>query len=214
MLPSPLALAADEEPFQVEVNILSAAIKAGETPIGHVPRGTKLTAYQFNGSFYLVDLPGTDPRQQGWIAKDDVHRVADDLAELKQRIAALPDDQQQQAWNEAAAKLQANAARQQKYLELYRDGRSKEAPPLAEQYAADTKELVGDKSAVYAEALYNLGLLARENGDYPAARKHLEQALAIRREVVGEKNADTAEHSRIRVCRRRHGGLPAGTKVF
>jgi hypothetical protein len=77
ILPTAVARAADEQPFQVEVNILSAPIKAGTEPIATAPRGTVLSAYQFNGSYYLVDLPNSNPPRQGWIAKDDVHRVLD-----------------------------------------------------------------------------------------------------------------------------------------
>ena len=35
--------------------------------------------------------------------------------------------------------------------------------------------------------------MADETGDYAAARKYHEQALAIRREILGEKHSDTAD---------------------
>ena len=41
-------------------------------------------------------------------------------------------------------------------------------------------------------ALNNLGTLLDSMGDYAAARRYLEQSLAIRKEVQGEKHPDTA----------------------
>ncbi|HEX3998370.1 MAG TPA: hypothetical protein VHX65_07465 [Pirellulales bacterium] len=65
------ARAADQS-FDVIVTATSARVMAGEKPIGEVPTDTRLTVSQTNGDWYLINLPSTNPPQQGWIRKGDV----------------------------------------------------------------------------------------------------------------------------------------------
>jgi CHAT domain-containing protein/tetratricopeptide (TPR) repeat protein len=167
-------LAAAEEPFQVEVNILSAKITADGKQIGTVKRETKLTAHEAKPDGYLVDVPGAHPPQQGWIAKDEVHRVPPKLTA------------DQQARFAEALQLY------KEYETAYAKGKLRDSRLLAEQIVSICRDSLGEKHASTAASIHNLGRVAANMGDYPAARKYFEQALAIRRELLGEQHAETA----------------------
>ena len=183
-------IAIAEEPFQVEVNILSAPVKAGATPIGTVKRGDKLTAHEFNGGYYLVDLPGANPPQQGWIGRDDCHRVPDDLAELKRRIAALPAEQRKQAVDDFKAEFDRLSALERRYKMMDTRQQLKESVSVGRELADAVAELVGPKSMAAADEYEMLANRVAQLGDYPAARKYYEQALAIQRDSWRRQIAD------------------------
>ena len=79
-----------------------------------------------------------------------------------------------------------------KMLELYGQGKAREAIPFAKQALAICKEVLGEKDNLTAMSLSNLGMLFEEMRDYAAARPYYEQALAINKEVLGDKHPDTA----------------------
>jgi WD40 repeat protein len=64
------AVAADE-PFDVRVVAESTTVLAGTQPIGTVQKGTRLTVTESDADWYLINVPGTNPRQQGWIRRSD-----------------------------------------------------------------------------------------------------------------------------------------------
>jgi tetratricopeptide (TPR) repeat protein len=192
LLPIVAIAAGDERPFQVEVNILSATVKAGATPIAALPRGTKLRVHQFNGDYYLVDLPGANPPQQGWIAKDDVHRVVNEFAELLRRIGELPINEREAAKERAIADFENLVNSEKKMVGLTRQRKFAEAVQLARQIARGVKGLLGDDNIDYAEAINNLGLSERDVGNFTAAQQDLSAALAIYREVYGPTHSDVA----------------------
>ena len=92
----------------------------------------------------------------------------------------------QQARLEQARQLNLQA------IKLSNQGRLQDAISVMEQVLAIRKEVVGEKSPLYAHALSNVGIMQTMTGDYAAARQRLEQALAIRKEALGEKHPDYA----------------------
>ena len=186
------AFAQDSTPFRVEVNILQADVKAGTATIATVPRGTVLTAHEFNGDYYLIDLPNADSQQQGWIAKDDVHRVVNDYAEVVQRILALPAEQQEQAKQEAFAELGELNSLEEKLHQLFEQGHADDANKIAQQFARRLKGLVGEHNQFYAVALYDLGLSERDLGHYAEARNDALAALGINLDLFGPKHERVA----------------------
>jgi WD40 repeat protein len=67
-----------DEPFEVTVVADSTAIMAGTQSIGAVRKGTRLTVTDSNADWHLVNIPGANPPQLGWIRRTDVRSTADD----------------------------------------------------------------------------------------------------------------------------------------
>jgi hypothetical protein len=65
-----------DQPFDVIVAVNSTRVMADEKPIGEVRKGTRLTVSETSGDWYLVDVPGINPPQQGWVRKSDIHSAA------------------------------------------------------------------------------------------------------------------------------------------
>ena len=180
-----------EEPFAVEVNILSAKITADGNLIGTAKRGDKLTAHEARADSYLVDVPGANPPKQGWVNKQEVHRVEDPLAEHKRRLALLPADQRQKAAADFKVRRDDLAQLEKRFKELDAKHQWRESLPVAKQVAEMAEELYG-RSTFTADKLEILGNRHYDLGDYVAARKCHEQALVAYRTVLGEKHASTA----------------------
>ena len=186
-------VAQDSSDFRVEVNILRADVKAGTATITTVPRGTVLTAHEFNGSYYLIDLPSAESQSQGWIAKDDVHRVVNDYAEFVQRISALPAEQQDAAEQQAFAEVGELKPMEEKLQQLLQQGHAEDANKLAQQFAGRLKNLLGEHNQFYAVALYYLGLSERDLGHYAEARNDMSAALGINLDLFGPKHGRVAD---------------------
>lgn len=65
------------------------------------------------------------------------------------------------------------------------------AKPLLEE-AAEIGRAAGDDSVQFAQSLNDLGVLRRERDDLPEATKLLEDALAMRRRLLGSRDKDVA----------------------
>jgi CHAT domain-containing protein/tetratricopeptide (TPR) repeat protein len=76
-------------------------------------------------------------------------------------------------------------------VELYRQGRYREATQKAQGALAIHKQVQGERHRDTAASLNNLAMLLQAQGDYAGARPLYEQALAINKEVQGERHRDT-----------------------
>ena len=142
--------------------------------------------------YYLVDLPNANPPRQGWIAKDDVHRVVNDYAEVVRRVRTLPAEEQEAAGQQAVAKAAELSSMEEKLHGLFQQGRAEEANKLARQFAGEMKDLFGEHNRFYAVALYDLGLSERDIGQFSRAWTDAAAALAIDEELFGEKHEQVA----------------------
>src|SRR5271165_2402677 len=77
-------------------------------------------------------------------------------------------------------------------VELYREGKFKEAIPLAEKLVALTKRAKGDEDPDTATSLNNLAELYQATGDYAKTEPLLKEVLAISQKVLGREHPDTA----------------------
>src|SRR5271157_3553595 len=77
-------------------------------------------------------------------------------------------------------------------VELYREGKFKEAIPLAEKLVALTKRAKGDEDPDTATSLNNLAELYQATGDYAKTEPLLKEVLAIYQKVLGRDHPDTA----------------------
>lgn len=100
--------------------------------------------------------------------------------------AAYARVQQPQFANEPEVRLQVLNAIGRIHLRL--GHHDKAAPVLAAALAAGRE--IGRPDARLAQTLSDLGILQRERGDYPAAMRSLQDALALRRQLFGENHAD------------------------
>jgi tetratricopeptide (TPR) repeat protein len=80
----------------------------------------------------------------------------------------------------------------QEFIQLYQEGKFKEAYPLAIQCRDLTREHLGENHPDFASSLNNLAALYRAMGNFAAAEPLLKQALDIRRRVLGEEHPDLA----------------------
>jgi tetratricopeptide (TPR) repeat protein/CHAT domain-containing protein len=77
-------------------------------------------------------------------------------------------------------------------VQLYGQGKYKEALEPARQVCELARRVLGDEHPDTATFLNNLGTLLRGIGDLAAARSYLEQGLEICRRVLGDDHPDTA----------------------
>ncbi|HEV2970683.1 MAG TPA: CHAT domain-containing tetratricopeptide repeat protein [Pirellulales bacterium] len=170
------ALAA-EESFDVVVTASAARVMAGTQPIGEVPNGTHLTATQTNGDWYLIDVPGANPPQRGWISKADVEN-----APASQNEAPLSPQQQEQ-WGEIV-KLNAQT------VQLYRRHKYQEALVAVQKTLQLFKQIGRDNTHDYAIVVQNLESVYEDLKDFDNAVPAQRQVLALIGKTLGEKHAD------------------------
>ncbi len=176
--PARTANAADHA-FNVTVTADSTQVMAGATPIGAFPKGTTLSVSQTNADWYLIDVPGTNPPQQGWIRKTDVKRSLS--------VRAVPNlTAEQQAGSDSASMLRSRVA------ELCNAGKYAAALPTAEKVVLIQKQALGDKHPDYATSLNDLAFIYMQMGNFAKGEPLCRRALAIRKEVLGEKSKDYA----------------------
>ncbi len=77
-------------------------------------------------------------------------------------------------------------------LRRYKMNHFTEAEKLIKKALHVTRESVGTKSKVYANALNNLGIIEVARKDYIAARSLFEQSVAIEQELMGENHPEIA----------------------
>ena len=77
--------------------------------------------------------------------------------------------------------------------ELYKDGKFKEAIPLAEKLVALTKQARGEEDAETAASINLLAHLYEKTGDYTTAEPLYKEALEIRQKVLGRGDPLTAQ---------------------
>jgi tetratricopeptide (TPR) repeat protein len=80
----------------------------------------------------------------------------------------------------------------ERIVELYQQGKLREAIPLAEKLVVLTKRAKGDEDPETAGSLNNLALFYEETGDYAKAEPLYQEALRIRQKVLGPEHPDTA----------------------
>jgi serine/threonine protein kinase len=73
-----------------------------------------------------------------------------------------------------------------------RVGRADQAQPILERAVALGRSLPGEGTVILAQALNDLGVMAREGGDMPRSRALLEESLALRRRLLGPRHQDVA----------------------
>jgi CHAT domain-containing protein/Tfp pilus assembly protein PilF len=77
-------------------------------------------------------------------------------------------------------------------VRLWRQGRSKEALPLAEKGLATRRAILGEKHRHTGASLTILALLSKERGDHNAALRLFRQALLVIKATQGEKHPNYA----------------------
>jgi len=145
-------------------------IMDGAKVLAEVPAGTRLWAFGENQGWREVKVPNSEAR--GWLLGNAATKIVlTDIqkAELKQANALYD-----------KADAEGNA---QQYAA---------ARASLEQCLVMQRRLYGEHPDV-AETLNSLGINARVMGDYAAARKYYDEALAIFRKVLGEQNSSTAQ---------------------
>ena len=80
----------------------------------------------------------------------------------------------------------------QRVIKLDREGKYREAIPIAEQIVATEKRVLGPGHLHTAVSLNNLALLYEKIGNYAGAGPLFEQALQIWKQVLGSEHPDTA----------------------
>jgi CHAT domain-containing protein/tetratricopeptide (TPR) repeat protein len=118
--------------------------------------------------------------------RPDDWRVTDarlDLQDMR-RLARL-DGKQRQRLRQA---LHWNT----QVVELWQQGRSKEALPLAQKALAARRAILGEKHRDTAQCWHNLGAQHRALAQAAQAERCYRRALAIRQEVLGQKHPDCA----------------------
>lgn len=80
----------------------------------------------------------------------------------------------------------------QQVIKLYREGRYKEAIPIAEQALAIREKSLGPEHPDVATSLNNLAELYRALGDYPKAEPLYRRSLAIQEQSLGPEHPDVA----------------------
>ncbi|MEQ8788701.1 MAG: tetratricopeptide repeat protein [Pirellulaceae bacterium] len=93
---------------------------------------------------------------------------------------------------EQRGRLREAYAATARFVELYGQGKYREAVPLAKETLELYKEVLGEKHPEYARSLNNLGFLLAAQGDYAQAEPLYRQALEVLKEVLGEKHPDYA----------------------
>lgn len=99
---------------------------------------------------------------------------------------------QPQAAVAQSAELQEAERLEEQILKLYREGRYREAIPLAEHSLAIRKKVLGINHRDVATSFYNLAFLYQEQGNYATALPLFEQSLVIRERVLGANHPDVA----------------------
>lgn len=130
------------------------------------------------------DLRSVEARH-GWVS---ALRAAGEQARAALLLAQLPaQDASQHADTPDAAELLYNQAREKRDQSDY---------PAAERLAQESLrvhlKLYGERHALTASALNQLGTIAQARGDYPAAVAYFERSLQIKREVRGDKHPQVA----------------------
>jgi CHAT domain-containing protein/tetratricopeptide (TPR) repeat protein len=121
--------------------------------------------------------------RKGWRSADADRALAD----LDRRARLRPAQRQ---------RLAEAVALNGRVVQLWRQGRSREALPLARQVLATRRELLGQKHPETALALFNLAAQHFRLGEYKEAESRYKEALAVRRAALGEDHPDTA-HSLV-----------------
>lgn len=76
--------------------------------------------------------------------------------------------------------------------ELIRQGKTRDAVPLATQGLDICTTVLGEEHIITVRSRNNLCLLLKAQGDYAAARPYYEQAVKISKKVFGEEHPETA----------------------
>jgi tetratricopeptide (TPR) repeat protein len=101
----------------------------------------------------------------------------------------------QHAKRDTAARQQLLRAAQlnEQVFQLWQQGKSRAALPLAEEAVAIRRRLLGQKHRLYALSLFNLGAQYKELYQVRQAEDCYLRARDIRKEVLGEKHPDYAD---------------------
>lgn len=111
--------------------------------------------------------------------------------------------------NEQRTKLDELSEYQTAAIKLNDLGLASDARVIATRVLDGRKAVVGALSPEVADSMSDLGLICREQADYPAARNYLEQALAINRKERGAEHPATATvHERLSMLLEPQGEVP------
>lgn len=171
---------AADRPFDVIVSAESTSVMSGERRIGEVKKGTRLTASQINGDWYLVAVPGANPPQEGWIRKSDVERASANIA-----APARSEDQQ--------ARLKQRDLLWTYSQNLHQAGKLDEAIAAAKEMLDIELAVVGSETPDAISSMSYLADLRCEKEDFSAARKLREAALANCTKLLGKDHWRTIE---------------------
>jgi CHAT domain-containing protein/tetratricopeptide (TPR) repeat protein len=159
-----------DEPFEVVVAAEATKVMAGSQPISEIPKGTRLTVSQSNADWYLIDVPGANPPQQGWIRKTDVQPA------LASAIAAPLNQQQQQTRTEEIKR------HEQQGRQLSAAGRWAEAASEADMALAVARNVVAEQPEAVNGLSVRLDFAAGMHEgaeDFAGAHKLREESLAL-----------------------------------
>ena len=164
------------EPFDVVVTAGSTQVMSGPTSIGDVKQGTRLRVTQTNADWCLVDLPGANPPQQGWVRKGDVQTASAVAAAAPLRPGLRKAKLKERSRNLAEAnKLQA-------------EGKLKQAIDAATAALDIERDVLGADHPDTIATLRRLALLHQELGEFAAARQLDEQVLTATTKRLGKEH--------------------------
>ena len=146
-------------------------------------------------SVFLITLPvEAAVRDKPSVAK---------LSVVSEKVKIAPGEVRRQRRDEAlrlnqplqlaqSAELQEAEKLNQQVMQLYRQGKYREAIPLAEKVLAIIEKILGEEHPDVATSLNNLAALYQAQGNYTKAEPLYRRALAIYEKVLGEEHPDVA----------------------
>jgi tetratricopeptide (TPR) repeat protein len=159
-----------DETFDVIVTASSTNAMAGTQPIGEISKGTRLTVTQSNADWYLINMPGANPPQQGWVRKSDVQ-----LVPSGQSVTADED-----------VRIEAVRRYLQQRLGLRAAGKWHDAGIAAEHALALMRNLAANDPVTLGRALDCAAEDHEWAGEFSAARKLREETLAMQTRSLGK----------------------------
>lgn len=168
-------------------------IMDGAKVLAEVPQGTLLWIFSEQPGMFEVKVPTQE--QHGWMADKSVEKV-------------ILTDQQKNQIKEAYEHFA-------EYQKLKQERKFADALRSLESGYRIERAVLGADHPDVSATFNNLAILARELGDYPAARKYYDEALAINRKTLGNEHPSTADLlNSLGILARTQGDHPTARKSY